>query len=135
MEEILRKINPHINAEYVHSPQPEINDQVLKRVKPYSLVVNATGLGKDRPGSPLTDNCEFPPHGLIWELNYRGDLKFIHQALAQKEKKNLKIEDGWIYFLHGWTQVIAQVFHIEIGKELFQRIEEISQDFRPPRLY
>jgi len=135
MEEIMRKINPHINAEYVHSPQPEINDQVLKRVKPYSLVVNATGLGKDRPGSPLTDNCEFPPHGLIWELNYRGDLKFIHQALAQKEKKNLKIEDGWIYFLHGWTQVIAQVFHIEIGKELFQRIEEISQDFRPPRLY
>lgn len=135
MEEIMRKINPHINAEYVHSPQPEINDQVLKRVKPYSLVVNATGLGKDRPGSPLTDNCEFPPHSLIWELNYRGDLKFIHQALAQKEKKNLKIEDGWIYFLHGWTQVIAQVFHIEIGKELFQRIEEISQDFRPPRLY
>lgn len=135
MEEIMKKINPHINAEYVHSPQAEINDQILKRVKPYSLVVNATGLGKDRPGSPLTDNCEFPPHSLVWELNYRGDLKFIHQALAQREEKDLKIEDGWIYFLHGWTQVVAQVFHIEIGKELFQRIDEISRDFRPPQLY
>ena len=27
---------------------------------------------------------------------------------------NLTIEDGWVYFLHGWTQVIAEVFHIEL---------------------
>jgi hypothetical protein len=24
------------------------------------------------------------------------------------------VEDGWVYFLHGWTQVIAEVFGIEI---------------------
>ena len=40
-----------------------------------SLVINATGLGKDRPGSPLTDHCKFPENGLVWELNYRGTLE------------------------------------------------------------
>ncbi len=130
MREIMQEINPRIHAEYVHSPEPAVNDQILSRLKPYSLVVNATGLGKDRPGSPLTDACSFPPCSLVWELNYRGDLKFMHQALAQKEAKNLHVEDGWLYFIHGWTQVIAQVFHIEIAPETFARIESISHSFR-----
>lgn len=42
-----------------------------------SLVVNATGLGKDRPGSPLTEAATFPERAVIWELNYRGSLKFL----------------------------------------------------------
>jgi shikimate 5-dehydrogenase len=107
-----------------------VNDAVLARVKPYSLIVNATGLGKDRPGSPLTDACVFPMHSLVWELNYRGDLKFMHQALAQAKERHLHVEDGWIYFIHGWTQVIAQVFHIDIDAERFARIEQISHEFR-----
>ncbi|MGQ9473093.1 MAG: shikimate dehydrogenase family protein [Candidatus Caldatribacteriaceae bacterium] len=130
MKEILRKINFNIDAEYIHSPEPAVNDEILSRVKPYSLIVNATGLGKDRPGSPLTDSCVFPKKSLIWELNYRGDLKFMHQALAQKEARNLHVEDGWLYFIHGWTQVIAQVFHIEIDPSTFSRIESISHSFR-----
>jgi shikimate 5-dehydrogenase len=130
MKEIMQEINPQIHAEYIHSPEPTINDEILSRLKPYSLVVNATGLGKDRPGSPLTDACSFPPHSLVWELNYRGDLKFMHQALAQKEAKHLHVEDGWLYFIHGWTQVIAQVFHVEIDPETFARIESISHSFR-----
>ena len=31
------------------------------------------------------------------------NLFFMHQALAQREKRNLTVEDGWVYFLHGWT--------------------------------
>ncbi len=130
MREIMQKINPDINAEYIHSPEPSINDQILARVKPYSLIVNATGLGKDRPGSPLTDAAQFPPHSLVWELNYRGDLLFMHQALRQKEEKNLHVEDGWIYFIHGWTQVIAQVFHLNIDEQQFSEIEKISREYR-----
>lgn len=132
MRDIMAEINPHIEAEYVHTPEPAISDQVLSRVKPYSLIVNATGLGKDRPGSPLTDAAQFPPHSLVWELNYRGELDFMQQALRQKEEKDLLVEDGWIYFLHGWTQVIAQVFHVDIDPETFSRIEAISQPYRPP---
>ncbi len=83
-------------------------------LKPGSLVINATGLGKDAPGSPLTFYGSFPERGIVWELNYRGDLVFLDQAEAQKEEKILQIEDGWDYFLHGWTQVIAEVFAVDI---------------------
>ncbi len=115
---ILDGISPRIRFEYIHNPAPEDNDRTLASLKPHSLIVNATGLGKDGPGSPLTDNCEFPKDSLVWEINYRGDLLFKRQAEAQAAEKNLHVEDGWIYFIHGWTQLICEVFHIEIKVEL-----------------
>ena len=90
------------------------NDAVVNGLRPGSLVINATGLGKDRPGSPLTDDARFPEHGIAWELNYRGELEFLRQARAQQTARGLQIEDGWTYFIHGWTRVIAEVFHLEI---------------------
>jgi len=39
---------------------------------------------------------------------------FLDQARAQQKARNLTIEDGWVYFIHGWTRVIAEVFHREI---------------------
>lgn len=95
--------------------EPEGNDRIVELLPPGSLVVNATGLGKDRPGSPLTDACRFPENGIVWELNYRGSLEFYHQAQKQRKERGLIIEDGWTYFIHGWTQVIAEVFHIDIS--------------------
>lgn len=97
-----------------HVPQPQDADAVLAKVPPGSLVVNATGLGKDAPGSPLTDAAVFPEKGLVWEFNYRGDLVFLDQARAQEKSRGLRIEDGWTYFIHGWTRVIADVFAREI---------------------
>lgn len=129
-KEILSKLNTNVEFEYHLCPEPQDNDKVMKNLKPYSLVVNATGLGKDRPGSPLTDQCDFPQDSLVWELNYRGELNFMHQALKQKEEKNLHVEDGWIYFIHGWTQVIAEVFHVDIKGELFEKLEKIAMNLR-----
>lgn len=123
-------LNPKIEMGYCLCDEPEKNDALLKRLKPYSLVINATGLGKDRPGSPLTDACVFPENSLVWELNYRGDLKFLHQANAQKEDKKLHVEDGWIYFVHGWTQVIAEVFHVDIEGDVFKACEVIANKIR-----
>jgi shikimate 5-dehydrogenase len=100
--------------EYVLAPKPDINDAVVAGLKPGSLVINATGLGKDAPGSPLTDAVQFPENGIVWDLNYRGNLIFLDQARTQAARHNLQIEDGWSYFIHGWTQVIAEVFHITI---------------------
>ena len=134
MKEIMKRLYPGAPIEYHHCPDVSINDDILGRMKPYSLVVNATGLGKDRPGSPLTDQGQFPDNSLVWEINYRGDLLFMHQALRQKERKNLYVEDGWIYFIHGWTQVVAEVFHTDISGERFRRIERISNDFRSSTL-
>ncbi len=129
-ERIFEEINDEVDVEYNLSPEHEQNDNVLKKLKPYSLIVNATGLGKDRPGSPLSDNCEFPEHSLVWELNYRGERKFMHQAIAQKEEKDLYIEDGWIYFIHGWSQVIFEVFNIEYDQDLIDKLDKVAADIK-----
>jgi shikimate 5-dehydrogenase len=100
--------------EYHHCPLPEDNDKIMNDLKPYSLVMNSTGLGKDAPGSPITDLSVFPENGIAWDFNYRGNLVFIDQAKAQQDDRNLEIKDGWVYFIHGWTRVIAEVFHIDI---------------------
>jgi shikimate 5-dehydrogenase len=106
--------------------------QIMERLPQGSLVINATGMGKDTPGSPLTDQGLFPRNGIAWEINYRGELDFWQQAMAQKESRNLFVEYGWLYFLHGWTQVIAEVLHIELDEKTFARLGEIAADLRPP---
>lgn len=103
-----------IPVDCVLAPRAEDNDAVLARLSPGALVINATGLGKDAPGSPLTDAALFPERGIAWDLNYRGDLVFLDQARAQAAGRSLQVEDGWTYFIHGWTQVIAEVFHVDI---------------------
>ena len=117
--------------EYVLSPQAENNDEILARLAPGSLVINATGLGKDAPGSPLSPLAQFPENGIVWDLNYRGDLVFLEQARQQKNHVTL-VEDGWIYFLHGWTQVIGEVFHIEIPTSgaSFAELSRLAQSTR-----
>ncbi len=132
MKSIHRRLDTGINFEYILAPTPKDNDAVVASLNPGSMVVNATGLGKDKPGSPLTDKVIFPENGIIWEFNYRGDLIFLDQAKAIEAAKNLKIHDGWIYFIHGWTRVIAEVFHKEIpasGPE-FDKLSEIASKIR-----
>ncbi|NLO13721.1 MAG: shikimate dehydrogenase, partial [Clostridiales bacterium] len=90
--------------------------------------VNATGLGKDRPGSPISDNAAFPEEALVWEINYRGSLEFMHQARRQAKERKLLIEDGWMYFIYGWTQVIAEVIHRDIRGELLHRLSAIASE-------
>ena len=130
LDEIRRihhQVPTDVTLDYVLATTPADNDAVMARLAPGSLVINATGLGKDAPGSPLTDAARFPQNGLVWDLNYRGSLIFLDQARSQKSVRNLHIEDGWTYFIHGWTQVIAEVFGIVIptagpGFEALSRI-------------
>ncbi|MDJ0336687.1 shikimate dehydrogenase [Cryobacterium sp. PH31-O1] len=98
----------------VTTPTSTDNDAVLADARPYSVVINATGLGKDAPGSPLSAAAIFPEHAVVWDLNYRGDLVFLDQARSAQDGRSLQVEDGWVYFIHGWTQVIAEVFNIAI---------------------
>jgi shikimate 5-dehydrogenase len=130
IERINKELDPGgVQFEYYLTPEAGQNDEVLAKMGPGSLVINATGLGKDRPGSPLTGNAVFPKNALVWEINYRGDLLFMHQAEAQKEKQNLVIEDGWKYFIFGWTQVIGEVFDIAIEGEVLDRLDKIAARF------
>jgi shikimate 5-dehydrogenase len=107
----------------------------MERLPEGSIVINATGMGKDTPGSPVTDQGLFPRSGIAWEINYRGELDFWHQAMAQKASRNLFVEDGWLYFLHGWTQVIADVLHITIDQPTFNELAEIAAELRPLLVY
>ena len=114
MRDIHKQIGFSIPIDYELTPTAEVADQVVADLPAGSMVVNATGLGKDRPGSPLTNAVRFPDRALVWEFNYRGDLVFLDQARAQQKTSDLVIEDGWVYFIHGWTRVIAEVFDIDI---------------------
>jgi shikimate 5-dehydrogenase len=109
----------------------EESDALLAQLPAGSLVVNATGLGKDAPGSPISDGARFPDRAVVWELNYRGELRFLEQARRQQGDRALGIHDGWGYFLHGWTEVIAEVFHLELTPELFERLAAAAEPQRP----
>ena len=111
MREIHRRQGVDVPVSYVHTPRPEDNDQVLRALVPGSLVANATGLGKDAPGSPLTSAAAFPVSGFAWDFNYRGNLVFLDQARGQSGERRLAVEDGWLYFIYGWLAVISEVFH------------------------
>jgi shikimate 5-dehydrogenase len=125
-KQMLAGLNPKIDLRLIHGPTPADNDKLISNLPPYSLIVNATGLGTDAPGSPTTNAVDYPLHSLVWEINYRGDLIFKEQAERQAAKKGLHVEDGWSYFIHGWTQVIAEVFHIEIKGELLDELSRIA---------
>ena len=126
IERIHRALDLGVPCEYVYAPHATDNDAVLTRLPPGALLINATGLGKDAPGSPLSDAAVFPERAIVWDLNYRGDLLFLTQARRQAAERHLQIEDGWTYFIYGWTRVMAEVFHAEIPT-VGPRFEEICR--------
>jgi shikimate dehydrogenase len=111
---------------------PEDADALLAELPEGSLVVNATGMGKDLPGSPLSDRARFPVGALVWDLNYRGDLEFLRQARDQAGARGLVLHDGWRYFLHGWSQHIAEVYDLELTPRLFAGLAEAADPLRQP---
>ena len=130
MQAMVEQLETDIETEYILNGDPRRNDGIMTRLPEGSIVINATGMGKDTPGSPITDAGLFPRHGIAWEFNYRGELDFMHQALRQREARGVRVEDGWLYFLHGWSQVIAQVLHLELTDELFSRLDRAASTTR-----
>jgi shikimate dehydrogenase len=110
----------------------EDTDALLSGMPPGSLVVNATGVGKDLPGSPLSDRARFPRGAVVWDLNYRGDLGFLRQARSQAAARGLVLHDGWRYFLYGWSAVVAEVFGLDLTSAWFDRLADTAEPLRPP---
>lgn len=115
---------------YVRTDSPAEADALVAAARAGSLIVNATGLGKDRPGSPLTDEVVFPERAYVWEFNYRGSLEFLHQAEAQQASRELTVVDGWRYFIHGWSQVVADVFELELTPEIVEQLAAAAESVR-----
>jgi shikimate dehydrogenase len=128
---VRKKLPPSgIDYAFVENSDPAVNDRLMADLPPGSLVINATGMGKDTPGSPITDRGQFPPNGIAWELNYRGALDFLHQAEAQAAARGLTVEDGWYYFLVGWGLIMGQVLDVEITPPIFARLAEAAEALR-----
>ena len=129
-KEMVGGLKTDIEIEYICNSDPLINDKIMQKFPPYSIIINATGMGKDTPGSPITWEGKFPMNSISWEFNYRGELDFLHQSLAQVESRKVKVEDGWLYFVHGWTQVVAQVLHFDLTPALFDQLNQAASTVR-----
>lgn len=126
LRETLTGCFPELDLRTVTPAEADV-PALLAALPPGSLVVNATGLGKDRPGSPVPDDARFPEAAVVWELNYRGSLEFLHQARAQQAERGLTVVDGWRYFIHGWTQVIADVLDVEMTPETVTELSDAAR--------
>ncbi|HEX3811668.1 MAG TPA: hypothetical protein VHX59_02405 [Mycobacteriales bacterium] len=104
--------------------------ELLDAMPAGSLIVNATGMGKDVPGSPIEPGVPFPRSAVVWELNYRGTLPFLESAKAQAAERDLTVFDGWRYFLHGWSEHLAEVFGLRVTSSTFERFRQVSDEWR-----
>ncbi len=103
---------------------------IMTRLPPNSLIVNATGMGKDLPGSPVPKSTDFPEQVIVWELNYRGSLEFYWYAKEQEASRKLRVHNGWDYFLLGWSYVMKEVFHFELTEPLMIQLKKTANPLR-----
>lgn len=88
-----------------HAPDARTTGAIVAAAPPGSVIINATGLGKTAPGSPLPGQARFPPGAIAWDFNYRGPLTFLRQA----RQAGITQIDGWHYFVAGWTAALSAV--------------------------
>jgi shikimate 5-dehydrogenase len=130
LREVVEQVDADVPFEYVRNEDPARNDEIMEGLAPGSLVINATGRGKDTPGSPITDEGRFPRDGIAWELNYRGELDFLQQARAQEAERGLQVHEGWRYFIYGWTAVIEEVFDRSFDDSVIDQLTSIAEEVR-----
>lgn len=114
---------------FVHVDDPSDGDGLIAKQPEPALVVNATGLGKDTPGSPVSDRAPFRPTTLAWDFNYRGDLTFLRQAAA----RGARVLDGWDYFVAGWAGALTAIAGTPFTGELLTEFGHVAAAHRPRR--
>ena len=116
----------HADAVRVEPATRDVNDRLVRGAGPGALIVNATGRGKDRPGSPLSA-AAFPHEGIVWDFNYRGELDFLRQARAQATERDLLVSDGRDYLVAGWMEALCFVTGRDAGDDLLARFETAAR--------
>lgn len=130
LRECLERWRPGLK---VLTPTPEEAIAVLRDLPPGSLVVNGTGLGKDRPGSPLPSPAPWPRGALVWDLNYRGELAFLEDARRAADRLGIEVHDGWGLFLHGWSEALGCILGRRLSEAEFTALGHAAQRERAHR--
>jgi shikimate 5-dehydrogenase len=118
---------PADGAGLLLAPDQDAVARQVRSAAPLTVVINATGLGKIEPGSPLPDEAPFPPDAVAWDFNYRGPLTFLDQA----RRAGVVTEDGWDYFVAGWSAALAAIAGRELTPELLGQAVLSARPFRP----
>jgi shikimate 5-dehydrogenase len=111
--------------------EPADNDALVAGLPSPALVINATGLGKDAPGSPVTDRARFGPATLAWDLNYRGDLTYLRQAAAS----GADTVDGWDYFVAGWAGGLTAIAETPFTADLLTGFALAAAPYHPQAVW
>ena len=59
--------------------------------------------------------------------------KFVEGDYAKKPYRSyqgLDTEDGWTYFIHGWSQAIMEALHIDLSAGEIETLSGIAADLR-----
>jgi shikimate 5-dehydrogenase len=108
---------------------PQDCDQLVADMPRPALIINATGMGKDAPGSPVTDQAPFDPATLAWDFNYRGPLTFLEQAAV----RGARTMDGWDYFVAGWAGGLTAIAGTPFDNDLCSHFGQAAAPYRPRR--
>lgn len=130
IQALKRKTASPVKLHTILSDDPYTHDRLMAALPDNSLVINATGMGKDLPGSPVTDAGQFPLGGIAWDLNYRGERHFLEQARRQTESRAVHVADGWEYFIYGWAYCLEEVFDRRLSREDLELLAADAQFVR-----
>lgn len=130
MRAFLRRLSTDVPIDLVLGHPDTPWDGPVGRAGPGALIVNATGLGKDLPGAPISNHARFPRDGVVWELNYRGDLRFLSVARHRQSADRLSVHDGWQLFCHGWAAALTPVLGLPDEPDLADRFADAIIDLR-----
>lgn len=77
----------------------------------------------DGPGSPLPCPAPWPRDALVWDLNYRGELRFSKTARPVVTGRNLRVHDGRCLFLYGWSEALGCILARQLSQLEFAALE------------
>ena len=115
MHKVHKKSCAGVPTEYHCITSAADNDALLNALSPGSLVINATGLGRDLPGSPITEKASFPEGGYAWDFNFQVSLPFLDQARSQQPSGKLQVEDGLAVLRSPVAACSRDVFAVEFS--------------------
>ena len=68
--------------------------------------------------------------GVARELRHSGRLDASFHGCATDKSRSPLIEDGWRYFVHGWSQVVADEFDIPMPREAVAELARMAASIR-----